>query len=119
MIRTLYGHKLSVCALAVLKNGNLVSGSYDSTLKIWNPTTGASIQTIKISHMAIAPKFTVLHNDNIALYSDSYDGIIKIWNPTTGELIQTLNTLGVCALTVLKNGDFATCSADNTIKIWG
>ena len=34
--RTLNGHNDWVAALASLPNGDLVSGSYDKTIKIWN-----------------------------------------------------------------------------------
>ena len=46
LIQTLYGHAQRVAVLTVLQDGNLVSGSSDNTIKIWNPTSGELIQTL-------------------------------------------------------------------------
>ena len=40
------GHTKDVDALTVLQNGNLVSGSEDNSIKIWNQTSGTLIQTL-------------------------------------------------------------------------
>jgi len=63
-------------ALTVLQNGILVSGSLDNTIKIWNPTTGALIQTLT-GHTNPVKALTVLQNGN--LVSGSEDYTIKIW----------------------------------------
>ena len=39
-LRTLKGHTDTVDALAVLNNGNVVSGSGDATLKVWEVAQG-------------------------------------------------------------------------------
>ena len=43
---TLIKFSLQVSSFAVLPNGNLVSGSVDQTIKIWNSTTCELIQTL-------------------------------------------------------------------------
>ena len=63
MIQTLYGHTSGVYGLTVLPNGNLVSGSADNTIKIWNPSNGSIVQNISndsIDNRAL----TVLQNGN-------------------------------------------------------
>ena len=40
LTETLTGHNGDVYALALLKNGNLASGSEDNSIKIWNTETG-------------------------------------------------------------------------------
>jgi WD40 repeat protein len=42
----LTGHTNIVYTLAILSNGNLASGSADSTVKIWNPSTGSLVYTL-------------------------------------------------------------------------
>jgi WD40 repeat protein len=95
------------------------------TIKIWNPTTGALIQTLT-GHTSRVWALTVLQNGNLVSGSlglvFGLDNTIKIWNPTTGALIQTLtDTSPVCALTVLQNGNLVSGSYDAglNIKIWG
>ena len=53
-----------------------MSGLADNTIKIWNPTTGALIQTLS-GHLNEIRSLTVLQNGN--LVSGSYDYSIKIW----------------------------------------
>ena len=74
MIKTLNGHTNVVFSLTVLQNGNLVSGSVDNTIKIWNQTTGALIQTLA-GHTDGVDALTVLQNGN--LVCGSRDNKIK------------------------------------------
>ena len=46
-VQTLKGHTDRVCALALLPDGTLVSGSCDNTIKLWDPHTGKELQTLK------------------------------------------------------------------------
>ena len=85
LVQTLYGHTNYANALTVPQNGNLVSGSEDKTIKIWNSTTGELIQTLT-GHRTGVYSLTVLANGNLVSGSDH----IRIWNMTTGALIQTL-----------------------------
>jgi len=38
LVRTIPGHRSTICYLTVLNDGSLVSGSRDNTIRIWNPT---------------------------------------------------------------------------------
>ena len=78
-----------VWTVIVLQNGNIASGSGDQTIKIWDSTTGALIQTLT-GHTGGVLRLTVLQNVNFA--SGSEDCSIKIWNSTTGTLIKTFST---------------------------
>jgi WD40 repeat protein len=103
-------------ALTVLQNGDLASGSGDTSIKIWNPIDGTLKKTLN-GHTNWVYVLTVLQNGDLA--SGSYQEI-KIWNPIDGTLKRTLkgHTNWVDALTVLQNGDLASGSYDRTIKIW-
>ncbi|CAF0816000.1 unnamed protein product [Brachionus calyciflorus] len=61
--------------------------------------------------------FAVLSNGYLASGSQSD---IKIWNADNGSLIRIIpgHSGRVLALTVLQNGNLASCSEDKTIKIW-
>ncbi len=63
-------------ALAVLNNSNIVSGSYDRTIKIWNSTSFKVIQTLT-GHLGEINDLKILPNSNIV--SCSVDKTIKIW----------------------------------------
>lgn len=93
----------------------LVTGSYDSTIKVWDIDTGEEIRTLKGHTSGIR----CLQFDETKLISGSFDGTVKVWNWRTGTCISTFtgHSNGVIGLhfdgSVLASG-----SADKTIKIW-
>ena len=73
--------------LAVLPDGKLVSGSYDKTIKIWDPDTGECIKTLKgnsdsVNCLAVLP--------DGKLVGGSYDKTIKIWDLKKRKCIKIL-----------------------------
>jgi WD40 repeat protein len=66
-----------VSALTILQNGDLVSGSDDSTIKIWNPNDGTLKRTLN-GHTGWVRSLTTLPNGDLVSGSD--DCRIKIWN---------------------------------------
>ena len=67
----------------------LASGSTDQTVRIWDPTTGALIQTLEghsswVDSVAFSP-------DGHLLASSSVDGTARLWDSATGALTQTWN----------------------------
>lgn len=115
-IRTLEGHTKPVCSLAVLNDDTIVSGSCDSTIKLWNSKTGECIRTLK-GHLFQIWALTVLSDDTIV--SGSADNTIKLWN-RDGRCIYTLEGHGhpVYSLTVLSDNTIVSGSVDMTIKLW-
>ncbi len=71
------GHLLCVYTLATLANGNLASGSYDKTVKLWNPNSGSLVYTLT-GHTNTVFTLATLPNGNLASGSD--DNTINIWN---------------------------------------
>jgi WD40 repeat protein len=67
---------------------NIISGSTDHSIKIWNNTTGELIKTLK-GHSGIVAHICYL-SDKKQIISASIDEIIKIWNAENGELIKTI-----------------------------
>ena len=114
LIQTLTGHSGNVLSLKVLQNGNLASGSNDKTIKIWDSTSGALIQTF--SGTGNFWELLVLQNGN--LVAGAFNSTIKILNQATGSLIKTIYSSYFWALTLLQNGNLAAGSSDSTIKIW-
>lgn len=92
-------HKSSVGCIAFSNDSKyLASGSFDTTIKIWDLNTNKSINTI--THGAIVESL-VFSRDNKLLVSVGRDKCIKIWNPKTGNLIQVFGPLN----------DFLFCAA--------
>ena len=73
----LTGHKTQVNTIALLPNGDLVSGSFDQTLKIWNLESGVLKTTLR-GHSHTVSSLAILSGNRIA--SGSGDNSVKIWN---------------------------------------
>jgi WD40 repeat protein len=120
LINTLQGHSKEVYSVAISPDGKtLASGSYDTTIKLWNLATGEQIRTLKghskgVAEVAISP-------NSKTLASISWDTTIKLWNLATGEQIRTLKGHSSPVLSVAISPDgkiLASGSYDTTIKLW-
>ncbi|KAF7133693.1 hypothetical protein CNMCM5793_004991, partial [Aspergillus hiratsukae] len=87
--QTLEGHSNSVESVAFSADGQLLaSGSWDNTIKLWDPSTGVLKHTLE-GHSD--PVYSVAFAaDGRLLASGSNDNTIKLWDPSTGVLKHTL-----------------------------
>ena len=117
LVQTLRGHRKMVSSYAILLNGDIVTASYDKTLKIWDQNTGLCKKTLE-GHTFIVNDCSVLPNGDIL--SASSDGTLRIWDHETYEELLILNghtdIVETCA--VFSDGDIVSGSRDKTIKIW-
>ena len=66
-----------VLSLAVLANGDLASGSWDKTIRVWSSDTGKCKQVLK-GHTSQVLSLAVLANGDLA--SGSADNTIRLWS---------------------------------------
>ncbi|KAK3045160.1 hypothetical protein LTS18_014430, partial [Coniosporium uncinatum] len=94
------GHSNGVMCLQ-FDDTTLVTGSYDSTIKIWDIETGEEIRTL-IGHDA---GVRCLQFSDTCLVSGSLDNTIKIWDWRTGQCKRTLrwHTAGVISISYDRN----------------
>jgi F-box and WD-40 domain protein CDC4 len=115
-IHTLTGHSLSVRAITAHGN-TLVSGSYDTTVNVWNLETGRLVHrmeghTQKVYDVVIDP-------DRKRCISGSMDSSIRMWDYVSGQCLQVLEghttLVGLLGLSksYLVSGD-----ADGTLRTW-
>jgi WD40 repeat protein len=111
LLLTIAAHTDYVSALTTLPNGDLVSGSWDNTIKIWHPIDG-SLKKILTGHTDDVEALTILQNGDLASGSD--DRTIIIWNADDGTIKRTLSnhTSWITSLTTLPNGDLVSGSGD-------
>ncbi|MCX5637545.1 MAG: protein kinase [Planctomycetota bacterium] len=88
-IMTLYGHNGTVTSLLFSPDGKrIVSGSADSTIKVWDAETGLEVMTLRghqgpVSSIAFSP-------DGKRIVSGGSDGTVKVWDVETGAELTTL-----------------------------
>ena len=112
--RQYHGHTNGVMCLQ-FDDKILATGSYDSTIKIWNAETGEELRTLK-GH---TDGLRCLHFHGSILVSGSLDHTIRVWDINTGTCIRTLtgHTGPVVGLTF--EGPYVVSgSADKTIRLW-
>ena len=100
-------------------SNNSVIGSYNNSIRMWNPLTGEIIRTFR-GHSRLVTSTAVSPRSNL-LASGSSDQTIKLWNLDTGELLATLrgHSATVESLAFNREGNILISSAqDRTIKIW-
>jgi len=100
-------------------SARLASASWDRTVKIWDASSGACLQTLEgHSHYVNSVAFS---HDSARLASASDDRTVKIWDASSGACLQTLEGHSDCVNSVAFSHDsarLASASDDRTVKIW-
>ncbi|XP_029931915.1 phospholipase A-2-activating protein [Myripristis murdjan] len=111
---TLKGHKNTVCALSSGKFGTLLSGSWDTTAKVWlNEKCMMTLQ----GHSAAVWAVIILPEQGLML-SGSADKTIKLWKAGRCERTFTGHEDCVRGLAVISEHEFFSCSNDASIRRW-
>jgi WD40 repeat protein len=125
---TFVGHTASIYCMTLLPDFRIVTGSRDSTLRIWNPfsgncdiiCTGHSDKVLCSTLLPDSPSCCCFAAERIA--SGSSDGTIKIWNTQNGncDITYTEDLTWVTSICSLSDGRIVSGSIDihRCMKIW-
>ncbi|MGF1524074.1 MAG: protein kinase [Leptolyngbyaceae cyanobacterium] len=120
LLRTFSEHQSSVNALQLLSDKQrFVSASADTTIRLWNLSTGNMLQTYEehttfVNTIALSPDETVL-------YSGSADGSIYYWDFATAEKLGEFPRHEGAVNTLARTPDgrlLVSGSSDGLIRLW-
>ena len=114
------GHGGGVNAVAISRDGCwLVSGSSDSTVKLWDLASGRLVKTLE-GHKDFV-RSVAISLDNRWLVSGSEDSTVKLWDLASGRLVNTLEGHKDYVRSVAISADnrwLVSGSDDHTLKLW-
>lgn len=115
-IRILSGHTSSVRSIAA--HGDiLVSGSYDSTVRVWRISTGEALHVLHGHSQRVYS--VVLDVKRNRCISGSMDSLVKIWDLDTGSCLHTLEGHSLLVgLLDLRDEKLVSAAADSTLRVW-
>ncbi|KAI8063567.1 WD40-repeat-containing domain protein [Gongronella butleri] len=121
-IKTISSHLGEVTSVEMNSSGTLLlSSSKDNSNRLWDVRTGKPIRRLK-GHQNTSKNFVRAgFADNNLIVGGSEDGIVYIWDLGTGEILQKLRGHSGLVYETAWNatqGLLASCSDDQTVKIW-
>jgi len=120
-IVTLNGHVGYVYAVIESPKGELVSGSRDQSIRVWdfNATRPGETPPSKVLYGHTDRVFGLCWTSSGKLASCSFDQTIRIWDPVSWECEKVLegHSAWVVALSTCQ-GQLVSGSADSTVRVW-
>ena len=116
MVRTFIGHRDFVRKVEIV-NDNIISCSYDATLRIWNKETGKCLHVLT-GHSHFIGTFDINGNK---LITGSMDKTLRIWDLTHKKCLHILHGHEDGIKLVTSKGNFVISGGglwDRSIKLW-
>ena len=108
-------HTEAVASVAVLSDGRIVTGSWDNTVRIWDPRTGT--ESLLGRHDGGVGAVVELSDRRIV--TGSMDKSVRIWDLTSGtETLLGRHDSWATVVAELSDGRIVTGSWDKTVRIW-
>ncbi|KAK9885235.1 hypothetical protein WA026_010738 [Henosepilachna vigintioctopunctata] len=119
-IKKYKGHTTFVNSVHVTRRGlqTLVSGSDDSTVKLWDVRKKQSFASLNASYQVTAVSF---NDTSEYVFSGGIDNDIKVWDLRKNEILYTLkgHTDSITGVSLSPDGSYLLSnSMDNSMRIW-
>ena len=120
LLRTLEGHTSLVFAVSLTPDGKqVVSGSGDNTLRVWDTETGRCLSILK-GHTALVSSVS-LTPDSQRVVTGSWDNTLRIWDFKTGQCLNIMkgHTDKINSINLTPDGHLIVSGSDDaTLRIW-
>jgi WD40 repeat protein len=120
--KVLKAHEGGATAIHFIGEDKLVSGGKDAHLKLWDLQSGELQKSIPAHNFVV---YDILKVSDDFWVTCSRDKTIKIWNANLEKVEQRIefknggHRHSVNSLTYIYSGEFASCSDDGKVFIWG
>jgi len=117
-IMTLLGHTDIVTSIAYSPDGgNIASGSWDNSVKVWDVMSGVITATLKHSNHVDSVTYSP---DGKYIASGSWDKTVKVWDAMSGAITATLkgHSDKVNSVAYSPDGQYIASWSDNSVKVW-
>ena len=110
-------HSNIISHITELHDGNIASGSYDRTIKIWSTTTLKMIKEIMLQKESPT---CLIEIPNDVIIASTTEGNIISWYIPNGKEIKNVKVSKMKLEKLLKmsNDTFLSCGYDKTIRLW-
>jgi hypothetical protein len=120
-VAALMGHTSFVYCVAFSPSGaQVVSGSHDATLRLWDAGTGAEMATMR-GHLDFVNS-VAFHPGGLQVVSGSDDKTVRVWDTSTGAQLHVLigHRSAVKAVAYNLSGAMIASAGcwDNTVRLW-
>jgi WD40 repeat protein len=115
LLQTFEGHTGGIYAVAALGEKQVLSGSSDGTLQLWDLATGTCLRSLQIYWVT-----ALLGVGEGLVLAGSCKGMLCLWDLNTGTCLRTFegHTDWICALAAVGEGRAVSCSVDGTLRLW-
>ncbi|ODN00533.1 Phospholipase A-2-activating protein [Orchesella cincta] len=110
------GHEDCVRALAVLDRDRFLSGSNDSSIRMWNISQGETMH-IFYGHTNFIYSIALLPNGQ-DFVSVGEDRALRVWSGSNCKQVIYLPATSIWSVATLQNGDVVTGSSDGTVRVF-
>jgi WD40 repeat protein len=122
LVRRLEGHQAGITSVALTHDGrHALSGSYDTTLKLWDLDTGTCLRTFR-GHTDGVSSVALGAGDRLALSGGKeFDRTLKLWDLGDGTCLQTFrgHAERVSSVCLSSDGRHALSGSwDGTVRVW-
>ena len=120
VLQTVEGHCYGVIAVAVAGCGQqIVSTSWDHTVRVWSSTTGDLLRTLEGHQDAVSS--VAVSRDGRMVVTGSEDKTVRVWNISAGEFLNRMEGHQdyVTDVAIASDGRTVVSSSDDaTIRVW-